>query len=177
MSFVLSDTIFTMKKVLRILIVFISFLSIRQANARGHYSFELAEKLKPLIEWRDYGTEDLEEAVAQNKPIFLLLTAPSWCHWCQVYESEEYLFDPSVYSYINKNLIPIYVDADKRQDLTRQWLEGGWPSTTILDPARNRLFGYSGPRPIQWMQANLDQVSVFVNSRVFSNKQQLNYIK
>lgn len=87
-------------------------------HAKEHFSYELSERLKPLIEWREYGPAAFEEAVRGRKPIFLLLTAPSWCYWCQVYESEEYLFHPSVASYINENFIPIYVDADRRQDLT-----------------------------------------------------------
>jgi uncharacterized protein len=109
--------------------------------AHNHYSFELEEKLTPLIEWRDYGPNAFNEAVEKNKPIFLLLTAPSWCYWCQVYGSDEYLYNEQVYPYINENFIPVYVDADKRQDLTRHYLEGGWPSTTVMAPNRERIHG------------------------------------
>jgi len=34
-------------------------------------------------------------------------------------------------------------------------LEGGWPSTTIFTPGRERLFGFSGVRPVEFMIANL----------------------
>jgi len=135
------------------------------------------ERLKPLIEWRDYGPEAFDESITQNKPIFLLLTAPSWCYWCQVYESEDYLFNPQVVSYINENFIPIYVDADQRQDLTRQYLEGGWPSTTIFTPSRERIYGYSGVRPVQNMLINLQQAKDYVNSQGFSNQPSINYQK
>jgi len=110
--------------------------------AASHYSFEHAEELKPLIKWRDYNPKAFDEAIQENKPIFLLLTAPSWCYWCQVYESEDFLFNTQVVDIINENFIPVYVDADQRQDLTRQYLEGGWPSTTVLAPNGERLFGY-----------------------------------
>ncbi len=121
----------------KILLLLLLILPITLAHS--HYSFEHAESLKPLINWHDYSPTAFSTSIEQNKPIFLLLTAPSWCYWCQVYESEEYLFHPDVISYINENFIPIYVDADQRQDLTRQYLEGGWPSTTILTPSKERL--------------------------------------
>lgn len=141
----------------KILLVLMLLLIIPVAFAEEKYSYEKAEQLKPLIEWREYSASAFQEAVKDNKPIFLLLTAPSWCYWCQVYESEEYLFNPQVTKYINANFIPVYVDADKRQDLTRQYLEGGWPSTTILNPQGRRITGFSGPRPPNVMISILKQ--------------------
>lgn len=160
-----------------ILISFILFLFPQISIATSHYSFEHAEELKPLIKWRDYNPKAFDEAIQENKPIFLLLTAPSWCYWCQVYESEDFLFNTQVVDLINENFIPIYVDADQRQDLTRQFLEGGWPSTTIMAPNGERLFGYSGPRPVSNMIANLQQASNYVKSTGFFNRVQHNYQK
>jgi len=152
-------------------------LLIATAAAQEHYTYENAERLKPLIEWRDYTPSAFNEAIAENKPIFLLLTAPSWCYWCQVYESEDYLFHPSVVKTINEKFIPIYVDADQRQDLTRQYLEGGWPSTTILTPARERLFGFSGVRPPQNMVTNLNAAAEQVKTSGLFNRLPFNYQK
>lgn len=132
--------------------------------ANEQYSYEKAEELTPLIEWNDYGPEAFQKAFDEDKPIFLLLTAPSWCYWCQVYESEEYLFHPDIIEYVNGNFVPVYVNADKRQDLTRKYLEGGWPSTTIMTPGKERLFGFSGVRPIPWMLTNLKGAVDFVSS-------------
>jgi len=134
------------------------------------YSYERAEELTPLIEWRQYGPDAFQESIDKNKPIFLLLTAPSWCYWCQVYESTDYLFHPDVVSVINQDFIPIYVDADKRQDLTRQYLEGGWPSTTVMTPGRERLFGYSGVRPVEVMIENLDNAAEHVKLQTYSTQ-------
>lgn len=145
--------------------------------ATSHYSYEHAEELKPLINWRDYGNAAFTEAITQNKPVFLLLTAPSWCYWCQVYESEEYLFHPDVITELNEKFIPIYVDADQRQDLTRQYLEGGWPSTTVLAPNKDRLYGFSGVRPVANMLANLRQAENFVSTSGFSDTQDYSYQK
>lgn len=155
-----------------ILLILLSTSIIAQEHK---YSYEKAESLKPLVEWRDYGPDAFNEAMNENKPIFLLLTAPSWCYWCQVYESEDYLFHPNMVEFLNKNTIPIYVDADQRQDLTRQYLEGGWPSTTVLTPSRVRLYGYSGPRPVGDMVTNLQKAVDHVNSQGLSNSIEYNY--
>jgi len=138
--------------------------------ATSHYSFEHAEELKPLINWNNYGPEAFDKAISENKPIFLLLTAPSWCYWCQVYESEDYLFNTQVINELNQNFIPVYVDADQRQDLTRQYLEGGWPSTTVLAPNGDRIYGFSGVRPVENMLANLNQATQYVETTGFSNQ-------
>ncbi|MBN4049257.1 DUF255 domain-containing protein [archaeon AH-315-M20] len=168
-----------MKKSGVFLLILVFLLYSSTVIATSHYTYEHAEEMKTSgrIDWRDYGPEAFQEAVEENKPIFLMLTAPSWCYWCHVYTSDDYIYHPEIYPTINEKFIPIYVDADKRQDLTRQYLEGGWPSTTVMAPNRERLFGYSGPRPIPWMQANFQQAVNFVNSRGFSNQIQFNYQK
>jgi len=166
-----------LKKIYFSLVLFFVLLFPQISIATSHYTYEHAEELKPLINWYDYGPKAFDDAIEENKPIFLLLTAPSWCYWCQVYESEDFLFNSEVVNIINEKFIPIYVDADKRQDLTRQYLEGGWPSTTVMAPSRERLFGYSGPRPVANMVANLQQASDYVNSRGFSNQVLYNYQK
>jgi len=66
--------------------------------------------------------------------------------------------------FVNKNTIPIYVNADQRYDLTRQYLEGGWPSTTVMTPGRERLFGFSGPRPVENMLVNLNNAVEYVKT-------------
>jgi len=147
--------------------------------AVDHYTFEHAEemRLSGRVEWRDYGPDPFNEAIVENKPVFLLLTAPTWCYWCHVYTSDDYVYHPSVYPVINENFIPIYVDADQRQDLTRKYLEGGWPSTTILTPSSERLYGFSGPRPIENMIVNLEQAANYVASSGFVSQISYNYIK
>jgi hypothetical protein len=44
--------------------------------AEEKYSFEKTEELKSLIEWREYNSNTFQEAITNNKPTFLLLTAP-----------------------------------------------------------------------------------------------------
>ena len=161
--------------------VFVIFLVIietsEQFASATQYSFQHAEELKHLIKWQDYGPQAFRQAQEENKPIMLLLTAPSWCYYCQVYESEDYLYNQDVVKMVNQDFIPVYVDSDKREDLTSQYLEGGWPSTTVLAPDGQRLFGYSGPRPVQNMLANFQQAVDFVKSHKFSSKISYGYKK
>jgi len=166
------------KTLLPLFLIVIFFIPLK-LFASNHYSFEHAEEMRVSgrIEWRDYGPDAFSEAIEQNKPIFLILTAPSWCYWCHVYTSDDYIYNSAVYPTINEQFIPIYVDADKRQDLTRQFLEGGWPSTTVMTPSRERLFGYSGPRPISFMITNLQQAVTYVQNTGFSNQVSYDYVK
>ena len=160
-------------------IVIFSLLFPSSIFAASHYTFEHAEEMRisGRINWRDYGPDAFHESIEKNKPIFLLLTAPSWCYWCHVYTSDDYIYHPKVYPLINEQFIPIYVDADKRQELTRKYLEGGWPSTTIMAPNRERLFGYSGTRPISNILANLNQAVQYVKSTGFSTTLLYDYKK
>ncbi len=168
-----------MKRLLPFAILFLSVFLFFPVSlwASTHYTYEHAEELKSLIQWREYGQDAFNEAIQENKPLFLLLTAPTWCYWCQVYESEDYLFNPEVYPYLNQNFIPVYVDADQRQDLTRKYLEGGWPSTTVLAPNGERLYGFSGVRPPQNMLANLKQAVGYVATNGFSSNTSFDYQK
>ncbi len=43
--------------------------------------------------------------------------------------------------FINKNYIPIRVDADRHPDIDNLYNQGGWPSTVILTPEGEILNG------------------------------------
>lgn len=157
------------KKIILFLLILFTFTNISYSSW-WKYSYEKSEHLMDKINWKEYSSETILEAKKQNKPIFLLLSAPSWCYWCQVYESEEYLFNPDVIKYLNENFITIFVDADKRQDLTRQYLEWGWPSTTVFTPYMERIYGFSWVRPVENMIENFERATVFVDSNTQSKQ-------
>ncbi|GEM_PF-3504610 len=114
-------------------------------SVAAKYSYRNSEKLKHLIKWRNYGADAFKEAQKDNKPIFLLVSAPSWCYFCRVYESRNYLFNDRIYPYINKHFIPIYVDdSEKMHFIVRKYLQGGWPSTIILLPDGKKFIGWAG---------------------------------
>ncbi len=145
--------------------------SIQEAGAEK-YTRERSESLFHLISWREYAPATFSAALEEQKPIFLLISAPSWCYWCHVYESEDYLYHPQLYPYINEHFIPVFVDSDKRPDLTRKYLEGGWPSTTIFAPNMERINGFVGPRDPVTLRGYLEQVVAYLNTTTYSSRTQ-----
>ncbi len=138
-------------------------------NLEDKYSRAKSELLFNKIKWQDYSRAVFDSALKSNKPIFLVVSAPSWCHWCHVYESEDFLFNESVYPLINDYFIPIFVDSDKRPDVLKQ-LEGGWPSTIFLAPDGTRLFGFSGPRVPLELRRLCEEALNIVKSKSFFPK-------
>jgi uncharacterized protein YyaL (SSP411 family) len=133
-------------------------LSTPEVIADSSYTRERSEALFHLINWHGYTPDTFLKALEEKKPIFLIISAPAWCYWCHVYESEDYLYHPELYPYINENFIAIFVDSDKRPDLTRKYLEGGWPSTTIFTPDFRRIFGFSGPQDPHALRVYFEQI-------------------
>ncbi|MEK6837853.1 MAG: DUF255 domain-containing protein, partial [Nanoarchaeota archaeon] len=136
-------------------------------KAEEEYTRERSEELFHLIKWQDYSPETFNKALNEQKPIFLVLSAPAWCYWCHVYESEDYLYHPELYPYINKNFVPVFIDSDKRPDLTKKYLEGGWPSTTILSPDSRRITGFVGPRDPKSLGAYFEQLVNYLKGKSF----------
>ena len=148
--------------------IFLLIGPIRLAAAEPGYTRERSEELFPLIDWQDYRPETFERALREQKPVFLVISAPAWCTWCHVYESEDYLYHPQLYPYLNEHFIMVFVDSDKRPDLTRKYLEGGWPSTTIFAPDLQRIAGFVGPREPLALLEYLRQVVAYVGERDFT---------
>ena len=99
------------------------------------------------INWYEWGDEPFGRAVAEDKLILLDLTAV-WCHWCHVMDETSYS-DPEIIEMLNKDFIAIRIDTDRRPDLQVRYLSGGWPSTDILVPSGEMVFGATYLRPEQ----------------------------
>ena len=131
----------------------ISFLIIHVSLATAYYHHT------SQINWRDYSQETFDQAVSEDKPVFMLVTA-IWCHWCHVYRDQS-LHTPEVTEYLNENFIPVFVDADKRQDLTRQYMAGGWPTTVIFAPNGAKINSFSGHLEKDDLLAHLEKIAVY----------------
>jgi len=136
--------------------------------ADTRYTRERAEKLFHLIAWHEYSLDTFQKAMKEQKPIYMVLSAPSWCYWCHVYESEDYLYHPDLYPYINEHFIAVFIDSDKRPDLTKKYLEGGWPSTTVFTPDMKRINGFSGPGNPQNLKEFLVKVIAYLKDMTFA---------
>jgi uncharacterized protein YyaL (SSP411 family) len=93
------------------------------------------------VEWFPWGSEALERARAENKPI-LLSIGYSACHWCHVMAHESFE-DPATARVMNGLFVNIKVDREERPDLDKIYQNahflltqrsGGWPLTMFLTP-------------------------------------------
>ena len=74
-------------------VISIFMLSFVFVGAGTKYPKANALSLHHLISWNDHEDSTFEKAKKEDKPIFLLIAAPAWCHWCNVYESQDYLYN------------------------------------------------------------------------------------
>lgn len=123
------------------------------------------------IKWHEFNQQTFDLAKKEDKPVFMLITAV-WCYWCHVYRDET-LHQPEVVGYINQNFIPVFVDADKRQDLTRQYLSGGWPTTVIFSPDGKEVSRINGHIKKEDLLAYLNKIVTFFQN----NELPANYSK
>ena len=93
------------------------------------------------VDWFTWGSEALEKAKAENKPILLSIGYSS-CHWCHVMARESFA-DSATAQVMNQHYINIKVDREERPDLDKVYQQafqllnsqgGGWPLTMFLDP-------------------------------------------
>ncbi|HFQ91823.1 MAG TPA: thioredoxin domain-containing protein, partial [Chromatiales bacterium] len=110
----------------------------------------LLQHARNPVEWYPWGTEALELAVRQDKPI-LLSIGYSACHWCHVMAHESFENEATA-ALMNKYFINIKVDREERPDLDKIYQTahhllmgrgGGWPLTLFLTPGDLTPF-YSG---------------------------------
>lgn len=98
------------------------------------------------IHWHQWGQAAFQEAIQQDKPIFLLITS-SWCHWCHLLD-ETTLSESTIITILNRDYVPIRVDSDLRPDINQRYNQNGWPSVVLLSTEGEILWGgvYVPPR-------------------------------
>jgi uncharacterized protein YyaL (SSP411 family) len=94
------------------------------------------------INWQPYSQRSFDLAKRDRKPIMMLISA-KWCHSCHIYE-EETLESDEISKGVNKHFLPIFADADKRQDLARQFLVTGYPTTILFNYGQKKVASISG---------------------------------
>lgn len=90
--------------------------------------------------WYPWGTEALDRAKAENKPI-LLSIGYSTCYWCHVMERDVFE-NPSIAALMNRCFINIKVDREEHPAIDEIYMvarqlisrEGGWPNNVFLTP-------------------------------------------
>src|SRR5947209_4416995 len=116
----------------------------RLANQTSPY---LQQHAANPVDWYPWGTEALERARREDKPI-LVSIGYSACHWCHVMAHESFE-DPGVAALMNELFINIKVDREERPDVDAVYMEaaqaltgsGGWPLNVFLLPDGRPFFG------------------------------------
>jgi uncharacterized protein YyaL (SSP411 family) len=91
------------------------------------------------INWQPWDRATFARADRENKPVLLAISAV-WCHWCHVMDETSYS-DPAIISKINERFVPVRVDNDQRPDVNARYNMGGWPTTALLTPDGEVLYG------------------------------------
>ena len=116
----------------------------RLANETSPYLLQHAHN---PVHWYPWGTEALDKAKTEDKPI-LLSIGYSACHWCHVMERESFE-NAEIAKQMNESFICIKVDREERPDLDSIYMSatvamnnghGGWPMTVFLTPDQAPFF-------------------------------------
>jgi uncharacterized protein len=116
----------------------------------GETSPYLRQHAHNPVQWYPWGSEALERARLEGKPIHLSVGYAA-CHWCHVMARESFE-DEATAQLLNDRFINIKVDREERPDIDRiyqlalQMLTqrgGGWPLTMFLTHDDQRPF-YGG---------------------------------
>jgi uncharacterized protein YyaL (SSP411 family) len=116
----------------------------RLANETSPYLLQHANN---PVDWHPWGSEALERAKSENKPILLSIGYAA-CHWCHVMEHESFEDGPTA-AIMNEWFVPIKVDREERPDLDAIYMQavqamtghGGWPMTVFLTPEGVPFYG------------------------------------
>ena len=99
------------------------------------------------VDWYPWGSEALERARADDKPI-LLSVGYSACHWCHVMERESFE-NADIAAMMNERFVSVKVDREERPDIDSIYMtavqamtgHGGWPMTVFLTPEGKPFYG------------------------------------
>ena len=99
------------------------------------------------VDWYPWGTEALEKAKKENKPMLVSIGYAA-CHWCHVMERESFE-DAETAAIMNEHFVNIKIDREERPDLDHIYMDavqamtgsGGWPLNVFLTPEAKPFYG------------------------------------
>lgn len=121
-------------------------------------SVYLLQHAENPVDWYPWGSEALEKAQCEDKPIFLSIGYAA-CHWCHVMAHESFE-DPDTAQIMNEHFVNIKVDREERPDLDSIYMQavlamtgsGGWPLSVFLTPDGKPFFGGTYFPPVRRYQ-------------------------
>lgn len=144
-------------------------------------SLYLKQHADQPVNWYPWGSEAIEKARKENKPIFLSIGYSS-CHWCHVM-SEESFDDVETANTLNEKFIAIKVDREEYPDLDTYYQQacqyftqgGGWPLSAFLLPDLKPFFiGTYFPKFGKENQPNFGQILLELDRVFHEEKDQVN---
>ena len=116
----------------------------RLANETSPY---LKQHANNPVDWYPWGSEALEKAKHEGKPILLSIGYAA-CHWCHVMAHESFE-DETTAQLMNEKFVNIKVDREERPDIDNIYMQavqamtghGGWPMTMFLLPDGSPFYG------------------------------------
>ncbi|NJM26663.1 MAG: thioredoxin domain-containing protein, partial [Bacteroidia bacterium] len=110
------------------------------------------------VDWHEWGTEALDKAKAEDKPILVSIGYSS-CHWCHVMERACFE-NHDLADLMNEFFVCIKIDREERPDLDQLYMEavqamgvnGGWPLNVFLTPDQRPFYGGTYFQPQAWAQ-------------------------
>jgi uncharacterized protein len=123
------------------------------------------------VDWYEWGSEALEKARLEDKPILVSIGYSS-CHWCHVMERE--CFEKEhIAAVMNEHFVCIKVDREERPDIDQIYMDavhalgiqGGWPLNVFLTPEQKPFFGGTYFSPEIWPQVLQNIHNAFVQHR------------
>jgi uncharacterized protein YyaL (SSP411 family) len=106
----------------------------------------LQEHADNPVDWYEWGTEALDKAKKENKPLLISIGYAA-CHWCHEMEKESFM-DTAVARIMNERFICIKVDREERPDIDQVYMNalqlltgnGGWPLNAFALPDGKPFF-------------------------------------
>ncbi len=130
------------------------------------------------VDWFEWGSEALDKAKAEDKPIFLSI-GYSACHWCHVMERESFE-NEDIAAVLNEHFVCIKVDREERPDLDDIYMmatqaltrSGGWPMSVWLTPDQRPFYaGTYFPPESRWGRPGFKELLLAI-ARVWREERQ-----
>lgn len=123
------------------------------------------------VDWFEWGSEALEKAKLEDKPILVSIGYSS-CHWCHVMERESFE-KKNIAAVMNEHFVCIKVDREERPDIDQIYMDavhalgiqGGWPLNVFLTPDQKPFFGGTYFSPDVWTQVLKNIHNAFIQHR------------
>jgi thioredoxin-related protein len=122
----------------------------------------ISQSKKGTLNWSDNYGAVIQQAKTVGKPVLVVMYRDRFTQDDVKRMLEKVYVDKTVLDYVEKNFMPVLVDAEKYPDLARRYNLGLNPAHFIISPQTGDIISsLSGPHPadkfLKWLQENAPQ--------------------